>query len=83
MLAGRYKWGRFQSIEERCVKRMEDWQEHLLSQVAKEVLIKATAQALSTYVMSIFKILFGLCDTLHKHTRSFWWGSGRKKHKVQ
>jgi hypothetical protein len=67
----RLKCGCFQSIEERFVKRMTDWRDCCLSQVAKEVLIKAVAQALPTYVMSVFKVPFGLCDKLQKHIRSF------------
>jgi hypothetical protein len=47
------------------------------------VLIKHIAQALPTHVMSVFKIPFGLCDTLQKHTRSFLWGSEGGKFKVQ
>jgi hypothetical protein len=81
--AGRNKRGRFQSMEERYVKRMMDWRmmdwrERTLSQVTKEVLIKAVAQALPTY--SRDECLQGqMCETLHKHTRAFWWGFGGKK----
>jgi hypothetical protein len=53
------------------VKHMVDWKECTLSQVAKEVLIKSVAQALPTYVMSVFKLHLGLCDSLKKHTRAF------------
>jgi hypothetical protein len=83
MPEGRLKSGWFQSIEERYVKRMTDWKERTLSQVAKEMLIKSVAQALPTYVMSVFKIPFGLCNALQTYTRSFWWSSERGKHKVQ
>jgi ribonuclease HI len=65
--------GGFQTIEERCVKRMVDWKERTLSQVAKEVLIKSVVQALPTYVMSVFKLPLGLCDSLEKQSRAFWW----------
>jgi hypothetical protein len=51
--------------------------------VAKEVLIKAVAQALPTYMMSVFKIPFGVCDALEKHTRTFWWGGENGKCKTQ
>jgi hypothetical protein len=81
--AGRLKGGHFQSIEERYVKRMSNWRDRCLSQVAKEVLIKVVAQALLTYVMSVFKIPIGLCDSLQKHTHSFWWGLERGKQKMQ
>jgi hypothetical protein len=43
-----------------------------MSQVAKEVLVKSVAQALPTYMMSIFKIPLGLCDDMEKQTRAFW-----------
>jgi hypothetical protein len=80
---GRMQWGVFQSIEERYVKRMVDWKERTLSQVAREVLIKAITQALPTYAMSVFKLPFGLCDSLEKHTRAFWWGLKQGRCKVQ
>jgi hypothetical protein len=80
---GRMWRGMFQSIEDRYIKRMTDWKEQLLSQVAKEVLIKSVAQALPTYAMSVFKLPFGLCDSLEKHSRAFWWGSNGRKRKVQ
>jgi hypothetical protein len=83
MLEGRLRRGVFQSIEERFVKHMVDWKECTLSQVAKEVLIKAIAHALPTYAMSVFKLPFGLCDSLEKRARSFWWGSGGGKRKMQ
>jgi hypothetical protein len=80
---GRLKGDHFQSLEERYVKRMVGWNERCLSQVAKEIPIKSVAQALPTYVMSVFKIPFELCDSLQKHIQSFWWGSDQGKHKVQ
>jgi hypothetical protein len=61
---------------------MTDWSDRLLSQAAKEVLIKPVVQALPTYVMSVFKLPFSLCDSLEKHSRAFWWGAGRGKRKV-
>jgi hypothetical protein len=73
----------FKSIEERCVKIISDWRERTLSQVAKEMLINSVAQALPAYMMSVFKILFGMCDALEKHTRAFWWGAANGKRKMQ
>jgi hypothetical protein len=78
----RFKRGQVQSIEEHYVKRMSAWNERTLSQVAREVLIKFVAQALPTYIMNVFKVSFGLCDMLQKHTRAFWRGSERGRRKV-
>jgi hypothetical protein len=69
---GRMKRGVFNSIKEKYAKRMSGWNERLMSQVAKEVLVKSVAQALPTYMMSIFKIPLGLCDDMEKQTRAFW-----------
>jgi hypothetical protein len=75
--------GVFQSIEERYVKHMENWNGRLMSHATKEVMIKAVVQALPTYVMSIFKLPFGLCDSLKKHMQAFWWGSEPGHRKVR
>jgi hypothetical protein len=74
---GRMRRDVFQSIEERYIKRMVDWKERTMSQVAKEVLIKAVTQALPTYAMSVFKFPLGLYDSLEKHMRAFWWGQNK------
>jgi hypothetical protein len=44
-------------------------------------LIKAIAQAIPVYVMSVFKLPMGLCDELMKMIRRYWWGAenGRRK----
>jgi hypothetical protein len=41
-----------------------DYTEKNMSTAAKEVLIKAVAQAVPTYPMSVFKIPLGICDEL-------------------
>jgi hypothetical protein len=70
MPEGRLMGEIFKPIEERYIKHMSDWKEITLSQVAREVLIKFVAQALPTYIMSVFKVPFGICDALEKHTRA-------------
>lgn len=55
----------------------------MLSRLGKEVLIKAVAQAIPTYMMSVFKIPDGLLEEIHALIARFWWGStvtSRKLH---
>lgn len=79
---GRQKKDRFQPLRERLGKRMADWSEKHLSVAAKEVLIKAVAQAIPTYTMSIFH-LSDTCEELTRSIRNYWWGAeggARKTH---
>ena len=44
----------------------------MLSQAGKEILIKAVAQTISTYTMSVFKLPDTLCDEMTSMVRAFW-----------
>jgi hypothetical protein len=46
----------------------------IMSQSAREILMKAIAQAVRAYVMGVFKLPFSLCDELTKPIRDYWWG---------
>jgi len=76
---GRVKGTRFQHLKERLSKRLKDYTERNMSVAAKDVLIKAVAQALPTYSMSVFKLPLGLCDDLTSIIRDFWWGTENGK----
>jgi hypothetical protein len=45
---------------ERIIQRINGWKEKLLSIGGKEILLKAVAQAISVYSMSVFLILKGV-----------------------
>ena len=47
----------------------------------KEILIKAVAQEIPTYVMSVFRLPASVCDDLTKMMRRYWWGveNGKRK----
>jgi hypothetical protein len=75
------KNGKFVPIKERYRKKLSDWTEKYASSAAKEVLIKAVAQAIPSFAMSVFQFTSGLCEDLMKMTREFWWGEeDDKKH---
>jgi hypothetical protein len=41
---------------EKILKKLQGWKERLMSMAAKEILIKAVAQAIPTYAMACFDI---------------------------
>ena len=54
----------------------------MLSQAGKEILIKAVAQAIPTYTMSVFKLPDTLCDKMTCMVHSFWWGQQNERNKM-
>ncbi|KAH9669444.1 reverse transcriptase domain-containing protein [Citrus sinensis] len=48
----------------------------------KEVLIKAVAQAVPAYAMSVFKLPVGTCNDIHKVIARYWWGSKEDKRAI-
>ena len=62
----------FMQIKERIWAKMQGWKEKLLSQVGKEIMIKAVVQSIPTYSMSVFKLLVGLCKDIEAMIRKFW-----------
>ncbi|XP_021760609.1 uncharacterized protein LOC110725436 [Chenopodium quinoa] len=82
-IIGRSKKVIFAGLKERLWKKLQGWKEKLLSRPGKEILIKAVAQAIPTYMMSILKIPDTLIDYFHSLLAKFWWGSNdttRKMH---
>ena len=71
---GRRKKASFEFIKEKVWRKLQGWEEKLLSQAGREVLIKAVVQAIPTYTMSCFKLPIGLCTELESLIRKFWWG---------
>ncbi|XP_074266422.1 uncharacterized protein LOC141589691 [Silene latifolia] len=61
-------------LRDKLSKRLSGWRGKILSRAGKEVLIKAVANSLPTYVMSIFKIPVNFCDELRSLISRFLWG---------
>lgn len=73
-LMGRRKKASFDYIKERTWRKLQCWEEKLLSQAGKEVLIKVVVQVILIYSMSCFKLPLGLCHELENLIRKFRWG---------
>lgn len=72
---------KFQPITDRLAKRCSAWDEKLMSAGAKEVLIKSVAQALPTYIISVFHLSASVCNGLPRGIQNYWWGAteGQRK----
>lgn len=63
---GRMNKGNFETLQAKQCKRLVDWGERWMSSAAKEILIKSITQSIPTYVMSVFKLPFSVCDDLNR-----------------
>ena len=71
----------FAYIKEKVWRRLCGWNRKLLSPEGKEILLKAVAQAISSFVMSVFLLPTSLCMELERMMNSFWWGRNQKERK--
>ena len=72
---GRQKKACFNQIKERIWNKMQGWKERLLSQVGKEVMIKAVIQSIPTYSMNVFRLPLGLIKDIETMIHKFWRGN--------
>ena len=79
---GRRKKASFNFIKEKVWKKLQGWEEKLLSQAGREVLIKVVVQAIPTYTMSCFKIPIGLCSEIESLVKKFCWGQRGERRKI-
>jgi len=79
---GRQKKERFQSVKEKLSKRISSWSEKFLSSGAKDVLIKSIAQAIPTYMISVFQLSASVCEDLERAIRKFWWGGEKDQRRT-
>ena len=79
---GRRKKASFNFIKEKVWRKLQGWEEKLLSQARREILIKAVVQAIPTYTMSCFKLPLVLCNELESLIRKFWWGQRGDRRKI-
>ncbi|BFG30782.1 hypothetical protein CerSpe_170560 [Prunus speciosa] len=72
-LWGRSKCEAMNFVKERIMSKVEGWKQKLLTQAGREILIKAVAQTIPTYPMSVFLFPGGLCRELDGILANFWW----------
>lgn len=81
-MIGRRTKSFFNEIKLRVLSKISSWQHRFFSSGGKEILIKAVAQSVPTYAMSIFKIPLGVCDDMQRAIAKFWWGSTEEKKSI-
>lgn len=64
----------FKHFYERIKERLKGWMEKQLSTGGKEILIKAVAQAIPVFAMSVFSLPKGVCKDITDLIAQFWWG---------
>lgn len=72
----------FAYIKEKIWKRIVGWKERFLSKAAREILIKAIAQAIPTYAMACFDLTKGLCDDISQMICRYWWSQQDNENKA-
>jgi hypothetical protein len=72
----------FKHSIERIIQRINGWKEKLLSLGGKEILLKAVAQAIPVYAMSIFQLPKGICKGMMDAISQIWWGDDENSKKM-
>ena len=78
-MVGKKRTSFFNDVKLKVLSKISNWQHKLFSSGGKEILIKAVAQAVPAYAMSVFKIPLGLCNDIQRAMARFWWGSKEDK----
>jgi len=71
---GRRKKFSFKYIKEQVCCKLKGWEEKMLSQAGREILIKLAIQAIPTYTMGCFKLHPGLCTDIECLIQKFCCG---------
>ena len=81
-LVGQKKYQTFSFIKDRVWKKLQGWKGKMLSRAGKEILIKAVAQSIPTYTMTVFQLPVKLCEELQALCARFWWGQVGNERKI-
>ncbi|KAL0344527.1 UNVERIFIED_CONTAM: putative mitochondrial protein [Sesamum radiatum] len=65
----------FAIIRDKVWSKITGWNEKLLSQAGKEILIKSIIQAVPTYAMACFRLPISLLKEIQSMVADFWWSN--------
>jgi hypothetical protein len=72
----------FHDIIDKVAQRLGNWKVKFLSQVGKEVLLKAVVQAIPTYCTGVFQLPISLCKELNQMMQNVWWNHMSQTSKI-
>ncbi|XP_059440565.1 uncharacterized protein LOC132173020 [Corylus avellana] len=75
----RRKKDSFIELKDRILAKISGWKARLLSQAARTTLVKSVANAIPTYLMSLFLLPKSFCASINSSIRKFWWGYPQEK----
>lgn len=81
-MIGIKKMSFFKDVKLKVLNKISSWQHKWFSSGGRKVLIKAVAQAIPAYAMSVLKLLRGVYEDIQKAIAKFWWGSKEDKHVI-
>ncbi|XP_021737156.1 uncharacterized protein LOC110703671 [Chenopodium quinoa] len=81
-VVGRSKRVITKDIREKLWKRLQGWKGGYMCKAGRKVLIKAVAQSIPTYAMSVFKFPSSFCDELRSMVANFWWRQKNGERKI-
>ena len=82
MIGGKSKFEMFKELQQHITKRVIGWKEKYISKAGREVLLKAVAQAIPTYSMTLFRIPKKVCESINSAMSNYWWGQTRSENKI-
>jgi len=82
MASGKSKVNTFKDLQEKITKGVMGWKEKFISKARREIFIKTVAQAIPTYLMSIFKLPISIYDNINSLLAKYWWGQNHNERKI-
>lgn len=73
-MVGRNRSVTFGFIKDKVRKRLQSWDGRFFSQGGRETLVKAVAQTLPSYAMSVFLLPIEITKDIERTISKFWWG---------
>jgi hypothetical protein len=82
LFMNRRKKDTFMDLKDRIFAKISGWKARLLSQAARTTLVKSVANAIPTYIMSLFLLPKSLCSEINAGLRNFWWGFPKRRRRI-